>query len=322
MGLKRDFNPLAEQDFSDYRDFVGNTVQLAGCVMRFEFDCVDLPIECFVDDYIADPCCRLFSLVLMVHHQVPRVLRKLREWQLGQECIPVVESLDAALIQIIEDFELAQPLKRFWDSRWTDNQSGRRLFETGHMIVHDEPYIDHRFVKESKEHVFEIRCDYERPYRETVFEGVACFSSISGPLRIAIKKAAVALLVMETENDELSELESEAIAKARISLDQIGRAESASSRNDGIILTPLQLEILRALEGKVLRKKALADLLCKGHGSSLYKNGGIGQLIALGLVAKCKAGYYRPDAPPEGLFVGPKAKPSSAPNRHLGAQLL
>lgn len=60
-----------------------------------------------------------------------------------------------------------------------------------------------------------------------------------------------------------------------------------------------QLGILKALNGRALKKTQLADELCGGEGTRLYRQGGIKQLMEHKLVAnKARLGYYRPDAPP------------------------
>jgi len=65
-----------------------------------------------------------------------------------------------------------------------------------------------------------------------------------------------------------------------------------------LILTPLQRAILKALDGKAMKKEPLADAV-KCDPSRLYRPGGIKELMARALVAKQKGvGYYRPDAPP------------------------
>ena len=63
--------------------------------------------------------------------------------------------------------------------------------------------------------------------------------------------------------------------------------------------TPLQQSILNALDGKALKKQCLADAICAGEASRLYRPGGIKELKDIGKVQhKYGVGYYRPDAPP------------------------
>jgi hypothetical protein len=70
------------------------------------------------------------------------------------------------------------------------------------------------------------------------------------------------------------------------------------------VATKLQQDILKALNGAALKKQALADRACGGEGTRLYRIGGIKELTAIGVVDhKDGVGYYRPDAPPDGLIV-------------------
>lgn len=72
-----------------------------------------------------------------------------------------------------------------------------------------------------------------------------------------------------------------------------------------LVPTPIQREILKALDGRLLKKKDLETELCGGHGNRLYRKGEIQELMRLGLVAKRRSGgYYRPDAPPPNTLVG------------------
>jgi hypothetical protein len=60
-----------------------------------------------------------------------------------------------------------------------------------------------------------------------------------------------------------------------------------------------QIDILNALEGRALIKDELAEEVCGGEGTRLYRPGGIKELMEVGKVAhKHRLGYYRPDAPP------------------------
>jgi hypothetical protein len=69
--------------------------------------------------------------------------------------------------------------------------------------------------------------------------------------------------------------------------------------------TPMQKAILKALEGRALKKDPLANEVCAGEGRTLYKPGGIRELRGRGLVAhKDGVGFYRPDAPPDGAIFG------------------
>jgi len=66
-----------------------------------------------------------------------------------------------------------------------------------------------------------------------------------------------------------------------------------------LVLTPLQKEILKALDGRALKKEALAEWL-RIEARRLYKAGGLRELREYGLVAhKWTVGFYRPDRPPK-----------------------
>jgi hypothetical protein len=70
------------------------------------------------------------------------------------------------------------------------------------------------------------------------------------------------------------------------------------------VLFRSQQQILSALDGIALKKQQLADGICAGEGTRLYRVGGIKELMATGLIAnKRGVGYYRPDAPPDGLII-------------------
>jgi hypothetical protein len=64
--------------------------------------------------------------------------------------------------------------------------------------------------------------------------------------------------------------------------------------------TKFQRSILKALDGRALTKQKLADEICGGEGSRLYR-GGLKDLMKLGLVVNKNngAGFYRPDRPPK-----------------------
>ena len=68
-----------------------------------------------------------------------------------------------------------------------------------------------------------------------------------------------------------------------------------------LVPTPFQLTILKALNGRALKKMDLAREVCggEGNGNLLYREGGIRELRNRGLVThKHGPGFYRPDAPP------------------------
>jgi hypothetical protein len=67
--------------------------------------------------------------------------------------------------------------------------------------------------------------------------------------------------------------------------------------------TPLQKAILNALDGKAMKKQALADAVSKGEGTVLYRAGGLKELREREIVEhKRGVGFYRPDAlPPDAV---------------------
>jgi hypothetical protein len=77
---------------------------------------------------------------------------------------------------------------------------------------------------------------------------------------------------------------------------------NASGSTPPFVPNGLQRDILTALRGRALNKQRLADEVCGGEGSRLYKSsreGDLNELMDLGRVAnKARLGYYRPDSPP------------------------
>ncbi len=81
------------------------------------------------------------------------------------------------------------------------------------------------------------------------------------------------------------------------------RNTSGKSSKSPFVPTSLQSRILAALEDEALKKQPLADKVCEGEGTRLYKPGGIKELRERGLVEhRSGVGYYRPDAPPSGAI--------------------
>jgi hypothetical protein len=77
----------------------------------------------------------------------------------------------------------------------------------------------------------------------------------------------------------------------------------APDESEVFLPTPLQAAILKALENRALTKGQLAEVVCDGDSSRLYKPKGrlrnLQELQDLGLVKNERGkGYYRPDAPP------------------------
>jgi hypothetical protein len=78
-----------------------------------------------------------------------------------------------------------------------------------------------------------------------------------------------------------------------------GKVATAASSKRVFVPTPRQKAILKALDGRSLKKQQLANEACEGEGTRLYRKGGIHELRSLGLVEhKPGIGYYRPDRPP------------------------
>jgi hypothetical protein len=70
-------------------------------------------------------------------------------------------------------------------------------------------------------------------------------------------------------------------------------------RHEAFVGAPLQMAIYAAL-----KKQPLADAVCSGEGTRLYKPNGIKEMKAAGVVKhKPGVGYYRSDAPPPNLTV-------------------
>ncbi len=68
--------------------------------------------------------------------------------------------------------------------------------------------------------------------------------------------------------------------------------------------SPIQVAIHKALDGKAMSKQALANEVCGGEGTRLYKPHGIKEMMADGIVKnKPGVGYYRPDSPPPTLVI-------------------
>ncbi len=75
--------------------------------------------------------------------------------------------------------------------------------------------------------------------------------------------------------------------------------QRAKAPSEAFVPNDFQREILNALDGRALKKQALAIEVCAGEGSRLYRPGGIKELMNGGhVVNKRRLGYYRPDRPP------------------------
>ncbi len=76
----------------------------------------------------------------------------------------------------------------------------------------------------------------------------------------------------------------------------------ATQDGEPFVPTTLQCSILAALDGKALKKQGLADVVCGGEGTRLYKAGGLKELRKTDpklVDHKNGLGYYRPDRPPK-----------------------
>lgn len=86
-------------------------------------------------------------------------------------------------------------------------------------------------------------------------------------------------------------------------LANIAVLHSAPATATGVFVpTAFQSSILKALQGRALKKMPLAAMVCGGeeNGNLLYRPGGIVELRQCGLVDhKHGVGFYRPDSPPK-----------------------
>ena len=86
--------------------------------------------------------------------------------------------------------------------------------------------------------------------------------------------------------------------------DYVGQLRQLIERLDGcskpeFVPNDFQRSILDALEGRALKVDALADKVCGGDRTRLYKSGGLNELYEAGKVCnKPRLGCYRPDALP------------------------
>lgn len=111
-----------------------------------------------------------------------------------------------------------------------------------------------------------------------------------------LRQRIVLKLADKTKDQDLKEAENRALGETEDRAPAVGEAPTPA---EPFIPTPLQTEILTALTGRGLKKQQLADEVCAGEGTRLYKRGGIKELRAADLVKhKPGVGYYRPDAPP------------------------
>jgi hypothetical protein len=82
--------------------------------------------------------------------------------------------------------------------------------------------------------------------------------------------------------------------------------ENPEATSPLIYFTPLQRSILKALDGRALKKMQLAAEVCGGeaNGNLLYRYKDLKSLESKGLVKHARdIGFYRPDAPPPGAVL-------------------
>jgi hypothetical protein len=89
------------------------------------------------------------------------------------------------------------------------------------------------------------------------------------------------------------------IGKAHLLRERILTVKQSLAGQPEFIPNDFQWAILKALQGRALKKQQLAAEVCGGEGTRLYRKGGIKELMAARKVAnKPRFGYYRPDALP------------------------
>lgn len=106
---------------------------------------------------------------------------------------------------------------------------------------------------------------------------------------------------LSDEADKWDEIEYEHDESLRVLADHLPDNETPPD----FVPNTLQRRILDALNGRAMKKQALADKVTAGEGSRLYRSkskrsGDLNELLDLKLVEnKRDLGYFRPDAPPK-----------------------
>lgn len=297
MGLERNYDPSADENRADSICFINDVLKFACTLNDFELNCVNVPFSEFADFDHDNVSCQFLSMVLSMHIDVPN---RIANWAFGDSSQQSLLALDDAIIGIMREFELVEPLEQLWEAKCKeqDCDPANSMFDGYRKPWPYRPIVRRNHFEDSARVAFELRLDSAGAHVAPLFDGVGYFTSVSMPLRLAVKGTALELLAIEIDVDSGSP------AMTRRTEENSRVSQFIPAFREPIVLTPLQREILAALDGQVLRKQPLADLLCKGHGSRFYKKGGITELMAMGLVARCTAGYYRPDAPPEGFNIG------------------
>jgi hypothetical protein len=214
----------------------------------------------------------------------PEVLRTLME-NLGYETGEILESFGVE--------ELCREGKAAGEFWWRLDDDDRRQFIFGGRRK-EYDFGGNRWL-EVNEKPPSARAAFVRP-RVTVFANVEQFVSVDDAPFLEI----LCNLLDYWRKNRRSERRTVQIWE--------GRKQTAQS-TDVLIPSLLQAAILKALDGRALKKQALADIVSKGEGSRLYRRGGLKELIQMGKVKHASGrGYYRPDAPPSDaeLLAPPK----------------
>lgn len=110
--------------------------------------------------------------------------------------------------------------------------------------------------------------------------------------------ARLALGGKNTEKPSLSRFHMDLMKLGRLAKSLLRDIEDQEEKSS-FVPTTLQKAILKALEGRALKKIALAQEITGGDWSRFYKPGGLSELTEIGLVENKRGlGYFRPDAPP------------------------
>lgn len=229
-----------------------------------------------------------------------------RPWNVCADCLtPLVADLTA-----IRDRWLYPPQEEIDDERPdADEIHAARIHATFDPRRIDAVFQRHDFVRAvlwAKLNAAGLAGDLEASHAELIRsldEAIAADSPLE--FRIVdlantienIARIAEQFADSERQRAEASPSAGDIKAMLAAAVAQIVEANPKTESPD--VWTPLQISILKALDGQALKKQALANAVCGGEGSRLYKTGGIKELRAAGRVElKHGLGFYRPDAPP------------------------